>query len=217
MKPTADASQHPDEVVTASYLENRLAAPLRDQVETHLASCDQCRASVLLLRGAMQEGDPAPPEFLQRALDLSSATSNAPSSTLAWRKFLLPIAATVVVAVGLGAWWLSTRDQSPPHELTRSGAAAGFTGLAPAAGASVDAAQLRFEWSAIPAADRYLIEVVAQNGERVAQWEVDRTTLSSAWPSTAPPPTLGRYLWRVQAMALDRRLVDSRPIPFEVR
>jgi len=226
MTPFAD---HPDEITTASYLDGRLSDVARDDFETHLAACDECRAGVAILR-LRAEGDAgaAPPEMLRRARSLATSPAGSGPS----RRMALPagIAAGLLAAVGL-ALWMGGRlgHRVPPtgrsvadapetgSPVEREGGGPVLQGLGPAGGETVDASRLAFRWNPIDGADRYVVTVLDAGGNKVAALEIGPPGGQVPWPADRPLLPAGTYLWAVRALVLDRVLAETRPMPFEVR
>jgi len=206
-----DNQAHPDEVVTASYLDGTLAGSERDRFEAHLAGCDLCRAGVTLLRSAPEESPAVTVEALQRAGAASG--KGAPWSPgrrwLAMAASLLLISA---VAVGVLRYGSGRRMASSPMR----GTPPMFSKLSPSGNSLVPPSHVIFRWAPVEAADRYELSVFDASGKKVAQALVDAKETSTLWPEDSPPPTPGSYIWKIRAMALDRVVAESDPIPFEV-
>lgn len=204
-------AEHPDEWVTASYLEGNLAGPERERFEAHLASCDLCRDGVTLLRSAEDDGAAVPPEALRRARAVS-----APSGGSSRNRLLLGVAASLLIisAVAVGVLRFGSGHRPAPSPIR--GNPPTFTGLFPSGNTLVSPSHVIFRWSPVEGADRYELSVFDAAGKKVAQATLDSKDVSAPWPEDAPPPTAGSYLWKIRAMALDRAVAESDPIAFEV-
>lgn len=229
--------EHLDPIRLASYLDGRLEGAAREEIEAHLAGCAECRAGAVLLRTMPVEEEAIPIEMLERARAVPppgavaahdaaphGAPHAAPSHAVpepadaSWiYRFVTGVAAAVVIAIALGAWY--RLGPPPPGQAAapyRGTEQTPFDRLEPGPGEKVSAADLRFRWGAIPGADRYVVKVLDARGEIAATLETRAGVTEAAWPAAAPK-TPGVYIWSVRALALDRTLAESRPIPFEIQ
>lgn len=215
-------ARHPDEHTTAAYLEGRLPPAARDGVEAHLADCDTCRAGVALLRLGEEESDEAvPPAMLRQAREPAPA---------GWRS-ALPIAAGLLAVLGM-AIWLGGRGASRASggsgakaPVERGAEATALEAIFPARGEVVGAGSLTFRWRPVEGADRYVVTLLDDGGAGIAAIETgpagglaeNESTIVLDWPADRPRPAPGTYLWTVRALALDRVLAETHPVPFEIR
>jgi hypothetical protein len=226
---TTQFADHPDAITTAAYLDGTLSDVAREDLEAHMAACDECRAGVALLR-MRSEGDAeqVSPEMLRRARSLATASSRAGSPS----RITLPagIAAALLAAAGLALWmggWAGLRppgSERPAANTTetgpsveREGAGPTLRPLGPARGETVDPARLTFRWIPVDGADRHVVTVLDAGGREVATLEAGPPGGQVTWPADRPPLPAGTYLWAVRALVLDRVLAETRPIPFEIR
>jgi len=206
---------HPDELLTAAYLQGTLASGEQEAFEAHLADCDSCRAGVALLRwpGAAG-GEAVPAELIGRGKSLRPESAQP-------RRWSLPIAAglaaSLLIVAGLAVWMLRAAPPGRPPDIYRGDAGSAFTWLEPSAGSQVPTTSLVFRWSLVPGADRYVVTVQGTHGENLAVFTVPGMDSFAGWPASQPPPPSGTLIWRIRALALDRVLAESRPIAFEVR
>ncbi len=202
---------HPDDILTAAYLDGGLAPPDRDRFEAHLAQCERCRDGVTLLRSVEGEAPAVPAELVRRARAAAGARTG-----LGRRGWLLGMAASLALIAAITAGVLrlgpGRRETGSPVR----GDAAVFTGLSPAGGGAIPSSGLLFQWSAVDGADRYELSLFDATGRRIGQVSAGREATSAPWPLDAPPPAPGSYVWKIRAMALDRILAESDPISFEV-
>ena len=219
---------HPDEIVTASYLDGSLPAETRETLEAHLADCESCRLGVVLLQGELHgaadrkgSGERVPAEFIARALRRDPIESRG-STLRRMKQWNVSVAAAAVIAIALVAtWWMLTGERdatSSKRAAEYRGADGGFSGeLSPARGAVVSADDLVFSWSAVEGADRYSVSVLGPGGEVVVSIETRADQRSARWPPDHPLPSRGPLIWKVRAFALDRVIAETRPIPFEIK
>ena len=205
-------TQHPDEVLTASYLDGGLEGAERDRFEAHLAECRTCRAGVALLRSRLAGVNlQVPKEFLARGKKVTVRRKllQIPS--------LLGMAASLLLVAG-ALTWVARRSTSHPTTPPpfRGGQSDRFSSLSPAAGISVPATAILFRWSAVEGADRYELGVFDSGGRKILEFTAGASARSVSWPSQRPLPPPGSYLWEIRALALDRALAESDLIPFEV-
>ena len=216
--PDGRPTTHPDEVMIASYVEGRLPEAARAEMEAHLAGCEGCRVGVALLSLGDDEeaaaADPTEDEiagYRRAALDLARPSRGRRGG---W-PLALAAAATLAV-VAFAGYLVTLPERQPPSAVERAGERSGLVGLEPIAGASIDAAALRFRWNAVEGADRYVVEVTDLDGQRLATIEARGAVEEVAWPEDLPRPR-GTLLWRVRAMTVGQTLDETRPIAFECR
>jgi hypothetical protein len=208
---------HPDETVTAAYLDGTLPEGGRDRFEAHLAACDPCRAGVALLPrpGIAGSYEEPPPEMVERARRGAAAVPGA--GTVRGRS-LRPglLAAAAVVAVAGGLWLRGALAPSAPPPPVERGPESALRPVYPPAGAVVEAGAIAFVWSAVEGAERYVVTVQDAQGRTVATIESRAAGDPVRWPEGTGVPASGTYLWSVRALALDRIVAESRPVAFQV-
>ena len=206
---------HPDEVQTASYIEGSLTGGIRDEFEAHLCECNSCRVGIALLRsGETPVAGPVPREFLERGRRV------LPASRSRWLRVGTgaAAAAAVLLILGVGFWTTRLRPSGPAGSSVFRGEAAGpFAEVVPSSGSVVVAKELNFHWSPVEGADRYVLLVYDTRGETLATFSLGPSERSLSWPEDRPLPSPGRLVWKLRALALDRVIAETRPIPFEVR
>lgn len=168
----------------AAYLDDRLPAVERAQVEAHLADCAECRAEVVAVGR------------LRRSLGRRSPWVIA-----------APIAAAAVLAfVLLGR-------PSPPAAGTdpvlREGGepAPAIVVVAPAAATTVAPEPLSFVWRPVPSGVSYRVVLTDSSGGPV--WNAVTGDSSALLPATVRLVRGGRYYWIVDALLADGRSVTS--------
>ncbi len=207
--------EHPDDVVTASYVEGNLGGEARDRVEAHLARCASCRAGIALLALDRESGENrVPPEELAafRSAALAPPRERRTRRAPPW---LLAVAAVAVAAIGL-TFWIAQPGTRDTGLVERDGGSAPLRALSPASGSVVAAGELAFRFTTVPGADRYVIHVADGSGRSVGVLEARAAGEPVAWPGDRPVPR-GTLLWSVRAMSLDRVLAETRPVAFECR
>jgi anti-sigma factor RsiW len=209
-------SAHPDEVVIASYLDGTLPGAARDGLEAHLAGCDACRRGVAQLAFADPAGTEAvPADLLARARQAPAAPPRASGGSRAG--WALAAAAAIVLVAG-GAMALRTlAPGSPPAPVERGAGTTSLRTIQPAAGSSIARDSLSFVWSRAEGADRYQVVVTDAAGRLVESFESREAGRPVAWPAGRPLPPPGPYLWSVRGLAADRVVIETRPVPFELR
>jgi hypothetical protein len=213
--PNRSSQEHPDDVVTASYLEGSLGGEARDRVEAHLALCADCRAGLALLALDRQPGqEPVSSDELAAFREAAKAPPRGRKARRA-RRWLLAAAAVAVAAIGV-TWWLAPPGSRVPSLVERDGGAGPLHAVYPVAGSVVAAGDLAFRFTPVPGADRYLVKVADGSGRSLAAIESRAAGEPVAWPGDRPVPR-GTLLWSVQALRLDRVLAETRPVAFECR
>jgi len=202
---------HPDDTVTASYLDGTLEGQSLERFESHLAECDLCRDGIALLRSAEGGAQQVPPEFLRRA-----RTSPPRRGWMPRGRLLLGVAASflLIAAITAGVLRLGSPERQAPSPVR--GSSPTFTELSPSGDTLLPPSHVWFRWSPVEGADRYELSVFDTAGTQVAQALLGAEETSTPWPADAPPPAPGQYLWKIRAMALDRVVAESGPTPFEV-
>lgn len=203
--------QHPDEILTAAYLDGTLDAQSRDRFEAHLAQCDSCRNGVTLLRSLEEAIPEVPSELVNRARGAGLRRGG-----FARGRWLLGLAASLILVAAIGVALLRIGSGGRAGSPVRGDAPA-FSGLSPLAGAAVSAGQVVFQWSPVDGADRYELSLFDASGRKVGQVVAGREARTAPWPEEASPAAPGPYVWKIRAMALDRPLAESDPISFEVK
>ena len=208
---------HLEAMVTASYLDGSLPLPAREALESHLAGCDECRAWMALFRLRDESAsESAPAEMLRRARALGTEAEASPRATSPRRLALWGgLAAGVLAAAGLAIW--TRGGAGPSARVERLGTEPAIEAIFPARNEPVEAARLAFRWSPVQGADRYVVSVLDAAGAEIASLEAGAAGGQAVWPSDRPLPPPGTYLWSVRALALDRVVAETRPVPFEIR
>jgi hypothetical protein len=151
----------------------------------HVMACDACRAEFELLRAIEQAGAGA---------GAARAPAARPWSSGGWRRAApLALAASVLLAVGVGVWQQVGGRAGPEVE---RGAPDSVTLLAPAAGTAAGAT-VRFVWHSVPGARRYDLEVMDAGGAVVYATTTADTVVTVRDTARLRPAT--DYRWWVRA------------------
>jgi len=208
---------HPEEMVTAAYLDGTLPLDAREDFEAHLAACGPCRAGVSLLARRDDEQDRPPREMIEKARTEEAVVVLRPRTGGSGIRVPATLAAAAIVAVAIGLWLRGSWTLAPPPAPIERSDAGTLRALSPSPGAIIESGSLSFIWSAVEGADRYAVTVQDAEGRTIAAFESRRAGEPIVWPSESPRPAEGTYLWSVRALALDRVLAETRPIAFKVR
>lgn len=210
---------HPDEILTASYLEGNLEGSARDTFESHLAACADCRDGVTLLAGGA-ESQPAPREMIEKARAFEGGTRAsrpAMKNEGSMMRIGLPAALAAGLLIALAAAWWPRGPEAPAPGVERSAEPSSLRAIAPAAGAQLGSTDIIFTWSPVAGADRYVVSVSRVDGTVTETFEVRAPSASVVLGNDRPALSAGRYLWSVRALSLDRVLDETRPVPFEIK
>lgn len=190
-----------------------LSTSERSSAEDHLSLCPHCRsrlsALVADLEAASQPSpEPAPAELKRLAREMVSG-SKIPAQRSSARRWL-PLAAAVLVAIGLGAIWRpSTPDREPGVDVLRNLPTEARVELdLPLSGAVADGERTLFRWQPIESAGRYDFEVVNEIGDVL--FEARTTQPSIELPRDHLALEAGSdYYWSVRATLRDGTVVES--------
>lgn len=215
------ASDCPDEMLLAAYVEGNLPAEQRPSIESHLADCSRCLEVVGLL---CRELDALPGEAVSPQLLTQAERRQAPADTRPkrWRSSpLLAAAASALLAVPV-LMFVAGRGGAPVPgdpaipEATRRAApsSAAPVLLSPLAGAVVDPENLEIRWTAVPGSHFYDVRIVSDEGDPVAEQRVSGTEWRLP-ASTALAPH-ARYYVTVDAYPSENIRLGSGHVPFQV-
>lgn len=200
------SEEHPDDILTAAYLEGTLEGSARDTFESHLAACAQCRDGVTLLAG-VPESPSAPREMIEKA--------RARQGSMMRIGLPAALAAGLLIAVAAGLW--PRGPEAPAPGVERGADPSSLSAVAPAAGARLTSTDIVFSWSPVAGADRYVVTLSRVEGTETETFEVRAPSATVVRGNDRPALSAGVYLWSVRALSLDRVLDETRPVPFEIR
>lgn len=173
-----------DEV--AALIDGTLDGDARATVESHLASCPDCRAEVVAV---------------------SSIVRMLPAERSVRRRVWLPATVAAVAAALLVAVWPrpTGAPESPVH---REEAVTTTVAPRPLAPVGVVRTTTPFVWSSVPYADRYHVRLFDPDGMVI--WEVETTDTVATPPASVITRERVSYFWRVEAATgFDRRAASS--------
>jgi len=211
-------NRHPGEARLAAYVNGTLSLGELEEVEAHLAICDECRGSALRLREAIDEGAvEVPREMLEQAAPPPPREEQVAPTWTAMT--LQALAAAAILAIGLTLWFGSAPEPASFEEQAYRPAGEAVAGpLSPAPGARVDASRLEFRWKPVPGADAYELTVQNIQGSFFTRIRVEADAPFFRWyQSDRPPLPRGDYIYRIRAIRTDRTFEEYRPIAFVVK
>jgi hypothetical protein len=212
----------PDEGRLAAYVDGALGPTDAEQLELHLADCEACVALVGFL-GRDRTPDvvePVPDTDLARARQL---VTRAPSR---WSRLAPPHwAAAAMVLISIAVVTQYSRfsrsgdvglDAVPVERTTRSASPGKPTleVLAPGAGATVDAKQLDFRWSAVPGSRYYDVRIVSESGDLLVEQRVAGTEWQPPGQLHLSPGT--EYYVLIEAHPSESKTISSDHVQFLV-
>lgn len=193
-----DIARHLTAGTVASYLEDRLDAEVRSEVEVHLATCVDCRQEVV---------------EVGRLLEKRRRT-----------RLVVPaagVAAAAIVALAVGLTIIGDRGQPDAGDAIRAPAGSG----SPTVGISVvqpapdqvlasDEA-VRFIWNSSAPGSVFRVTLLDETGASL--WSAESSDTVLALPSDVHLAPGARYFWFVDALGADGSAVTSGARRFSVR
>lgn len=185
-------SRHLSDATLAAFIDGRLTDRERAAAETHLASCDDCRSTLVASSRIIRATPPA-------------------SKAAAARRWAIGAAAVAgIVLVAVLPRWPATGPAAPveriaPDEVAR------LTTLAPQDDAVVRPDSLVFAWRREERAS-YRVTLTDESGATV--WQATTTDSSIRFPSTAQLAAGRRFYWYVDALRADGSSTSSGPQSF---
>lgn len=173
--------KHPSLEVLAAFVDGRLAAPERDEVETHLAGCAECRPEVVAV-----------------------AKLAGKSRKTRWVWYGAPVAAAAVLALLVVNPFRSSNDG--PILRQEQGATALETAL-PRDGAQVHPDSIVFHWRSAGESAHYQITLMDADGD--VTWTSPVSDTSIALPSEQRLGSGQVYFWYVDALLPDGRSIAT--------
>jgi hypothetical protein len=173
----------------AAYVDEATPAATRTRVESHLASCDDCRAEVA--------------EISQLSLAVRQARRR--------RRVWIPAAAAAAAVILL----VAPRLVRAPLRDHREGAVT--TTISPRVLSPVGLVDSLTEltWSSVPHAARYHVRLFDANS--AVLWEPETSDTSLTVPISVRVRTSATYYWKVEAITGFNRAAASELVAFSVR
>lgn len=212
----------PGEQQLAAYADGMLPEAEREPLQAHLADCAACLSLVGLL--AREDANEALPAVPETALARARTLATPPARPWHQRAPQWAAAALVLLALPVVLHVVRAPDAIPDagHEATTpvaerstrssGGSAPALEVLQPAAGATVDPAQLSVRWTAVPSSDYYDVRVVDEAGALI----VEQRVVATEWrpDSAVELHPGGDYYVYVEAYHAGGKTVGSAHVPF---
>lgn len=177
----------------AAYLDRGLSQSDRDRIETHLASCGECRAHVVASQKTLDE---------QKRLPRSRAMWGA-------------LAAAALLFVLLVKPQISLRDTRQGSDIRVRGETQSSRVVTYGPRGEVSAAGLRFVWGSAGAEAVYKFSATARDGSEL--WSISTRDTSVALPGSVTLRAGDRYFWQVDALRPDGSTLSTGLEEFVVR
>ena len=178
----------PDEV--AAYVDGAAGSERRAAIQTHLASCAECRAEVE---------------------EVSGIVGTLPHGRRLPKRVWIPAAAAAALAV-LWAAPRSTREPAPQH---REEAVTTTVSPRPVAPVGAVNSARALVWMSVPHADRYRVRLFDADGSVL--WEREMGDTIATLPDSVAPRPPGIYFWKVEAHTGFGRWAASDLVEFRPR
>jgi predicted anti-sigma-YlaC factor YlaD len=198
------SDNHLSDGTIAEYLDHALAPGERQQVESHLDACAECRRVVIEVMRAADSYEAAAAQDAPPGRGPVTHTTSAPRA-VARRRWAV-LVGSGLLAASLGSVLLLRPAVSAPEAPVVRGVAP-FAGgdrqprihaVQPPSGAVVPGRAVTFAWRATTA-DAYRIVLLTESGEPVWTHETADTSAVLATEVTLRPGA--SYFWRVDAIA----------------
>jgi hypothetical protein len=180
----------PEEI--AAYIDGVATGDARARIESHLATCDDCRAEIV---------------------DASRIAATLPRARGMRRRVWIPAAAAAAVVL-LAVWPRTVRE--PGVEVTHRESPVTAT-IAPRAiepVGTVDSA-VALVWTSVPHTDRYRVRLFDARGTVI--WERETTDTTINVPATTSLRPGQAYFWKIEAQAGFGRSAATELVEFSVR
>jgi hypothetical protein len=206
---------------TLAALADGTLGPAREDVVSHVSSCDRCLDSVGALVHLSRAQPPVLPAKLKAAAIVAAERSaRAPRTAARWQS-AAAVAATVTL--GLGGWYYVQRDRVPTTvspAITDDRVRSTQTDMPaprlrrPLPGARVPPGPLQLEWHATPSAIAYRVHVMRDDGQLL--WERETQGTATEVPETASLPSAVPLYVAVTAVLPDGKTTRAPAVRFEV-
>jgi hypothetical protein len=173
----------------AAYVDGGIVGPARAEIETHLATCAQCRAEVAEVGGVIRS---------------MPGARRSP--------FWIPAAAAAAIVL---VWAGSGVLREPPPAVHRDTAVTMTPAPRLVAPVGTVDSLSTVVWSSVPTADRYRIRLFDPMG--TVLWERETSDTSAVVPSTLSLRRGTPYYWKVESHAGFDRWAESELVEFVPR
>lgn len=185
---TQDRNAHLDPAEVAAFVDRTSTDDARRRIESHLATCRECRAEVA------------------DTLDILTRTRRRRGAPV----WIAGVAAAALVAMVV--WPRGVADSPPVH---REAPVTATIAPAPVRPVGVVDSATALVWTAVPHADRYRLRVFTADGSVI--WERESTDTMLALPAAAGVRAGRTFYWNVEAQIGFDRTVASDLVEFSVR
>jgi len=194
------------------YVENKLPAEDRRNLEQHVGRCDNCArqfATLVRLPHVLKEGIPI--QVGRATLNEAAALVGGGKQTSGWtfRIFSSPFRAALagvsVLAITLTTYLLIPRPE--PAQFRSTDSSVPMLKLFPHDGARITGPHPEFRWSPVARSSVYKFSLMDENGVSVWNWDVRDTSLLLPSPVVLIPGKT--YLWRVESFLANKSLERS--------
>jgi len=194
------------------YVEDKLPAEDRQNLEQHVGRCNDCArqfATLVRLPHVLKESIPIRVD--RATLNEAAALVGSEKQTSGWtfRAFAYPLrtglAGVSVAVIALTVYLLIPRPE--PAQFRSTDSSVPMLKLFPPDGATMSEPRPEFHWSSVARSAVYKFSLMDQNGVSVWNWDVRDTSL--LLPSTVVLLPGKTYLWRVESFLADRSLERS--------
>ncbi|GEM_PF-3463522 len=213
-----------------AFLSDALPYEVRENAESHLASCRACRHQmVILFEESNQDDKPFfTPETLRekaKQIPLQETSEKKSVFNAFFAFFRQPLAITVggaaLLFISLAMFFVLreqiTSSQNSEREKFRQGNSSTnkIELLSPSANAQISTEQIEFRWSVFPNAKGYTIYVLDEKGDIITEQTTDKESFSLA-VSTFRLTKGKHYFWFVKAKLADGIIKDSDTMKFTI-
>jgi hypothetical protein len=208
---------HLSEYDIARYADGAVTSEERHQFEVHLEACERCRRSVAEVTqlqdelSRVPEGEVSDDVLEDAVARLEEHRPPRKGEQPIARAWWYPLAAAIVLGIGLGLWQLmapSTSERFRSPEPSRPGVELQH----PPDGAAVGV-PLRLEWTSVEGALTYRVTISRPDGAIV--WQADTTAQQLRAPASLSCSPDDTYVWTVDALFADGTTLGSPLHVFE--
>lgn len=204
----------PDDHEIAAYVDGIPDESTRETLEQHLADCERC----LNLVGILSRARDATAAPVAEALVTRARLATRPRRKN-WTGLLAGLAAAAALVLGVAvlldpAQQQVAIDPDEPRATRSSPSSPALHVIAPAPGAIIDAGRLSIRWAPVPGSRYYVVRIVTDSGELVAEHRVTGTEWSPG--NEVKLESSREYFVRVDAYPADMKSLSSSHVPFRI-